>query len=37
MKGVSIKVTNNDLVIKEEDRIAKLYVIFKDKKYGTKI
>ena len=36
MKGVSIKVTNNDLVIKEEDRIAKLYVIFKDKKYGTK-
>lgn len=36
MKGLEISVTNSDLVIKHEERIIKLFVIFKDKKYGTK-
>lgn len=36
MKGLEISVTNSDLVIKQEERIVKLFVIFKDKKYGTK-
>lgn len=36
MRGLEISVTNSDLVIKQEERLIKLYVIFKDKKYGTK-
>lgn len=36
MKGLEISVTNNDLVIKQEERLVKLFVIFKDIKYGTK-
>jgi len=36
MKGLEISVTNSDLVIKQEEKIVKLFVIFKDKKYGTK-
>ena len=29
-------VTNSDLVVKQEEKYVKLFVIFKDKKYGTK-
>lgn len=36
MKGLEISVTNSDLVVKQEERLVKLFVIFKDKKYGTK-
>lgn len=36
MKGLEISVTNSDLVMKQEERIIKLFVMFKDKKYGTK-
>lgn len=36
MKGLEISVTNSDLVLKQEERLIKLYVIFKDNKYGTK-
>lgn len=36
MKGLEISVTNNDLVIKQEERLVRLFVIFKDNKYGTK-
>lgn len=36
MKGLEISVTNSDLVLKQEERLVKLYIIFKDKKYGTK-
>lgn len=36
MKGLEISVTNSDLVLKQEERLVKLFVIFKDKKYGTK-
>lgn len=36
MKGLEILVTNSDLVLKQEERLVKLFVIFKDKKYGTK-
>ena len=36
MKGLEIFVTNSDLVIKQEERLVKLFVIFKDNKYGTK-
>ena len=31
MKGLEISVTNSDLVIKQEEKIVKLFVIFKDK------
>lgn len=36
MKGLEILVTNSDLVLKQEERLVKLLVMFKDKKYGTK-
>lgn len=36
MKGLEISVANNDLVIKQEERLVKLFVMFKDIKYGTK-
>lgn len=36
MKGQEILVTNSDLVVKQEEKYVKLFVIFKDKKYGTK-
>lgn len=36
MKGLEISVTNSDLVLKQEERLIKLFVIFKDNKYGTK-
>lgn len=36
MKGQEILVTNSDLVIKREEYYVKLFVMFKDKKYGTK-
>jgi len=36
MKGLKISVTNSDLVLKQEERLIKLFVIFKDNKYGTK-
>lgn len=36
MKGLEISVTNSDLVIKQEERLIKLFVIFKDNNYGTK-
>jgi len=36
MKGLEISVTNSDLVLKQEERLVKLFVMFKDKKYGTK-
>lgn len=36
MKGLEILVTNSDLVLKQEERLVKLFVMFKDKKYGTK-
>lgn len=36
MKGLEISVTNSDLVIKQEEKLVKLFVMFKDKKYGTK-
>ena len=36
MKGKEMLVTNSDLVLKQEERIVKLFIMFKDKKYGTK-
>lgn len=36
MKGLKINVTNSDLVVKQEDKLFCLFVMFKDKKYGTK-
>lgn len=36
MKGLEITVTNSDLVIKQEEKLIKLFIIFKDIKYGTK-
>lgn len=36
MKGIEITVTNTKLQLKEEQRKVKLFVIFKDLKYGTK-
>ena len=36
MKGLEISVTNSDLVIKQEERLVRLFVMFKDKNYGTK-
>jgi len=36
MKGLEISVTNSDLVVKQEEHLVKLFVIFKDNKYGTK-
>ena len=36
MKGLEILVTNSDLVLKQEERLVRLFVIFKDNKYGTK-
>lgn len=36
MKGLEISVTNSDLVVKHEEKVLRLFVIFKDKKYGTK-
>lgn len=36
MKGLEILVTNSDLVLKQEERLIKLFVMFKDNKYGTK-
>ena len=35
MKGLEILVTNSDLVLKQEERLIKLFVMFKDNKYGT--
>lgn len=36
MEGLEILVTNSDLVLKQEERLIKLFVMFKDNKYGTK-
>jgi len=36
MRGLEILVTNSDLVLKQEQRLVKLFVMFKDLKYGTK-
>ena len=36
MKGLEILVTNSDLVLKQEEYLVKLFVMFKDNKYGTK-
>ena len=36
MKGLEILVTISDLVLKQEERLVRLFVMFKDKKYGTK-
>ena len=36
MKGIRMLISKNDLVLSNEEVYVKLFVIFKDKKYGTK-
>jgi len=36
MKGLEITITNNNLSLKQQEQLIKLFIIFKDIKYGTK-